>query len=184
MLAPSNHEDRETRAALIGHMAEKLQPIFVSHNLSQTLSGWLAKLPNSTLAKALHQDANATADALALSLVGGDADDIDAELTVLAETEFPRHTVARRREIVNFAITMRRVAIDGDGTAKAADLYAEDYTSRKVAELTGPAQYLLALLGGTARRRKRLPEDHTTPAARLAAAGARAALGIRSEARA
>lgn len=173
-MSTSQNPDRD-RNKLIGYIAGKLQPLYCERPVSRDLCGWLAPLSTAQLIASLEQDAAATADALAVRLVGGTSSDVEDELLFLAELEYPRMPHARHRQLAGFAATVRRIATDGDGTAKAGDLYAEGYSSAVAADLMPRAKHLIAMLGGTAARRGRLPEDHTTPAARLAAAGARAA---------
>lgn len=181
----STHTDTAARdrAALIGYIADKLQPLDRTRALRQDMPAWLGGLPTGQIIACLHQDPAATADALAARLVGDAPASHDAAtdaLLELAEVEFPRMAHRDRLRLAGFAATLRRLAIDGDGTVKAGDLYAEDYSAGEAYRLKPYAHRLLALLGGTAQR-GRLPNDETTPTARLASLGARAAgLGARA----
>ena len=173
---PTETSDRD-RATLIGYIADKLQPLDRTRPLRQDMTAWLGKLSTAQLIACLNQDPAATADALASRLVGDVPDGIDAvtdQLLQLAEVEFPRTAHRDRLRLATLAATMRRLAIDGDGTAKIGELYAEGFKAGELHELRPLARRLLALLGGTAQR-GRLPNDETTPTARLAMLGARAA---------
>lgn len=168
--------DARTRNALLRHFITKLQPLFEARDLRVDLGGWLSPLPVHVLAECLHLDPLETADALSTALMGEDgASPIIAQLADLAAVEYPRLLPTRQDALARFAATVRRIAVDGDGTVGRGALLSEGWRSPDIDDLMPRAQRLLAMLGGAARTLRRLPEDQTSPAGRLARAGERAA---------
>jgi len=166
--------DARTRNALLRHLIAKLQPLYTDRDLRVELGGWLASLPVHTLAECLNLDPLVTADALAVALLGDDgSSDTQTQLAELAAVEYPRLIASRRARLAAFAATVRRIAIDGDGTCGAGMLLSEGFSRAEIDDLMPKATRLLGLLGGAARRLVRLPTDQTTPPARLARAGER-----------
>lgn len=174
MLSSTPSDEARTRRAVLAYLSKHLQPLFPTRVLSAELPGWVAGLPTAALVESLQATPAATADALAAALVGGPAADPADELTFLAAVEYPRLPLARRLRLANFARTVRDLAISGDGTAKAGDLYAAGFSAGEAHELMPRASHLLRLLANGTKPAERLPEADTTPAARLAAYGARA----------